>query len=94
MRFFKRKPMDPKLKAAYDKAYGAEMTKLANQKQQARIAAVQAKARGAAARASVSGGSRALGGLISAGKSINKRLDKMDMDKFEAYVTGKPKRRR
>jgi len=83
-----KKPMPPELQKQYNQAYQAEINRREKARKQAQIANIKARAKADAARAATPKGKRVMGGLVTAGRAFGKKLDKIDMDKFEAHVTG------
>ena len=93
MRLFKRPKLSPKYQDIYDKAQAAELRSIRDAREKAEVKRIEVRARADAARAATPTSSRVLGGLLATGKALSKKLENYDPEKFEAYVTGKPKKK-
>lgn len=92
LRGFLRKKLQPKMspqnRRIYVETLKKESVKIQQGKRKLEISKIKERAKRDAIRASTTK-SQVIGrGLLSAGKSIGKKLEKFDNEKFEAYVTG------
>lgn len=94
----RKKKLAPKFQKVYDTELAKEKRVFVRQKNVATVEKIKSQARRDAALAQTSKGVRVATqvgrGLMRAGESFSKKVEKFDSDKFEEFVTGaKPKKR-
>lgn len=98
MGFFRRKKLTPDMQKIYDQEHGKAVRDIRQHQHSDMAKRVRELAKGDAERASRTHGQRIIGAMDrvrTVTREVGKRIDKLDMEKFEASITGvKPKKRK
>jgi hypothetical protein len=86
--FKKSGELTPAMQKKYDEAFKAEKRRIMRVKTESQVEKIREKAKADAVRAMTPMSKRVTGGLMTVGREFGRRIEKIDTDKFEAYVTG------